>query len=564
MADNEEQVELTSKQWSDIKDALDGLKKINKAKSYDELKLTKNSIKELAKEIAEGTYQKFNKNSSQLSGSQLAQEVKKIVEENNRFSNKIRSWKWWAGHDSSGGGLQAIRTAEKISGGIDSIFSGNFFGGMKEIGQAFPKIAKFMGGPLSIALQAAVKGLITFDEALSKSTKTAVSITGGMYSSNLGGRSPSGVLQRIHNLGFNAELKDSLYNIGMADEYENIISSISKSYGIAAYKNKQKDFVSSIAYAQKGLGSFGIDANTANNIVANLRTTEGKDNIGISAQLRRLTKRFETMKYLSPERATQQITSLSDQTKMLGTNFEWANKTVIKFERELQKGTMTLSDFASLNRSFQSGGVSRNAGVAAMLSEFASRTGINLPQSFLNSNAIGRGFALSTEAMLGSNSIAKATSGKITEMLDQMGMNTKDERAGMLQQILSQMFGVNISSEAALKSLTSTGEVDLLKSRVAGTKAFQEKAKEEREAKNYEDEVRKYYVGEESYVNQMKHWVGGLYNHFVEKAATVDKEAETRLAENLNNLLEAQKTNNTNSLMKEGFRITMQNQLYSS
>lgn len=564
MADNEEQVELTSKQGSDIKDALDAFKKMNRIKSYDDIKLTKATIKDLAKEIAEGTYQKFGKNTFPIVNSQLAQEVKKIVEENNRFSDKIRSWKWWAGQDSSGGGLQAIRTAEKISGGIDSIFSGNFLSGMKEIGQAFPKVAKFMGGPLSIALQAAVKGLITFDEALSKSTKTAVSITGGMYSSSLGGRSPSGVLQRIHNLGFNAELKDSLYNIGMEDEYENITSSISKSYGIDAYKNKQKDFVSSIAYAQKGLGSFGIDANTVNNIVANLRTTEGKDNIGISAQLRRLTKRFETMKYLSPEQATQQITSLSDQTKMLGTNFEWANETVKKFERELQKGTMTLSDFASLNRSLQSGGVSRNAGVAAMLSEFASRTGINLPQSFLSSNVIGRGFALSTEAMLGSDSVARAASGKITEMLNQMGMNTKDERAGMLQQILSQMFGVNISSEAALKSLTSTGEVDLLKSSVAGTKAFQKKAAEEEEAKKYEDEVRKYYVGEESYVNQMKHWVGGLYNHFVGKATTIDKEAETRLVENLNNLLEAKKTNDTNSLMKEGFRIIMQNQLYSS
>lgn len=564
MADNEEQVELTSKQWSDIKDALDGFKKMNRIKSYDDIKLTKATIKDLAKEIAEGTYQKFGKNTFPIVNSQLAQEVKKIVEENNSFSNKIKSWGWWTGQDSSGSGLQAIRTAEKISGGIDSIFSGNFFSGMKEIGQAFPKIAKFMGGPLSIAIQATIKGLTTFDEALSKSTKTAVSITGGMYSNSLGGRSPSGVLQRIHNLGFNAELKDSLYDIGMKDEYENITSSISKSYGIAAYKNKQKDFVSSIAYAQKGLGSFGIDANTTNNIVANLRTTEGKDNIGIFAQLRRLTKRFETMKYLSPEQATQQITSLSDQTKMLGTNFEWANQTIIKFERELQKGTMTLSDFASLNRSLQSGGVSRNAGVAAMLSEFASRTGIDLPQSFLSSNVIGRGFALSTEAMLGNDNVARATSGKITEMLNQMGMNTKDERAGMLQQILSQMFGVNISSEAALKSLTSTGEVDLLKSGVAGTKAFQEKVKEEREAKKYEDEVRKYYVGEESYVNQMKYWVGGLYNHFVRKATTVDKEAETKLVENLSNLLEARKTNDIVGLMKEGFRITMQNQLYSS
>ena len=113
MADKEEQVELTSKQWSDIKDALDDLKKVNKVKSYDELKLTKNSIKELAKEIAEGTYQKFNKNSSQLSGSQLTQEVKKIVEENNKISKKIASWKWWKGEDQTGSGLQTIRTAEK-------------------------------------------------------------------------------------------------------------------------------------------------------------------------------------------------------------------------------------------------------------------------------------------------------------------------------------------------------------------------------------------------------------------------------------------------------------------
>lgn len=391
---------------------------------------------------------------------------------------------------------------------LSSIAEGRFVSGTRDFLSTIPKVANLLNTKFAVGLQLAYIALTKFDQALARATQTSVSLTGGIYSDRLGTLGHG-----FQNIGFNNRLKQELFKIGMHRDFDNLTKSLISGYGIASYQNNQQDVLSTMGYAQKGLGSFGISSDASNKLIENLRILEGKNQQGIYAQLQRLTERFTKMSAFSPEQALQQATSLYDQTKHLGTNFEWASKTIQNFERQLKLGTLSLSDFAAMNRSFQSGGVQKNAGTAALLTEFASRSGINLPSSFLNSNIIGQGFALSSPRMLGNNNFAKAMGGKITEMLDQMGLFTTDERAGGLQHILSNMFGINISSQAALNSLTSNGSVDLIRSGVAGSSSLQKREKEKAEAEQYQKLVQDYYKGATDYQTKVKDYLAKIVSN---------------------------------------------------
>ena len=440
-----------------------------------------------------------------------AEVYRKSFGQKNGLSNTWKKFEnFLAGNDGSKDSFeQMYRTRQRFSG-FEQLLSGNFKSGLTQIAGSFTSISRIMNGPYMTGLLTVITTLAKFDDALAKSTKTAISLTGGLRSDLInqgyfgrGGRS----------LTFLSDVKSQLYKIGMQGEFENITKALTSGYGMASYAGNQKNFIETMGYAQKGLGAYGISPESSNSLLSNLRLIEGKNQQGVYAQLQRLTDRFSSMSMFSPEQALQQATSLYDQTKNLGTNFEWASKTIKNFEVGLKNGTLALSDFAAMNRAFQSGGVQKNAGTAALLTEFASRSGINLPSSFLRSNVIGQGFALSSPRMLGNNNIARAMSGKITEMLDQMQLSTEYERAGGLQHILSQLFGINISSQAALNSLTSSGSVDLIKSGVAGSKALVNQLDEQNQAEQFKKDTELYYTASTSWHKDVLTKLGNIANN---------------------------------------------------
>lgn len=384
--------------------------------------------------------------------------------------------------------------AKSAQRGIEDIIGGKFASGLSNLAQTFPRIANFMGGPYYLAIQTVIGGLLKFDSALAKASTTAASITGGMQSEYLG--------RGLASMSYNAQLKENLYAIGMQGKRDELISALQKHFGYGSYKGQQSDFLTSMAYTQKGLGSLGISTDTANNLYERLRLIEGKDTTGIYAQMQRLQnlwspKSKEQMK-TSPEYAINQMMSLADQTKGLGTNFEWASRIVQKFEKGLKDGTVALSDFAAVNRSIRGGGISKNAGIAALVADYASRNGINLPSGFANSNVIGQSFSISTQAMLSNNQFARAYQGQIQEMLDQIGGSTKQERAGALQMILQER-GININPETAEKAIRSNGQIDLIGTGIIGSKMGEKQKAEQQKAEQYQSLVESYYKGTTSW-----------------------------------------------------------------
>lgn len=422
-------------------------------------------------------------------------------------SNKPGFWKKLGFTDSKDDLKTQYRAGQRVRG-FESIFSGNVVGGVSTILSTFPKIANFMNGPYYLALEFTVRSLLKLDNALAKATKTAAAMTGGLQSNFIGNRWSS--------VAFNANLKNNLYDIGMQGEFENITNAMTKNYGIAYYKNNQKNVIESMAYAQSGLGAYGISADQSNSLVRNLRLLEGKNETGIYAQLKRLQDRFQEMA-ISPEEALNQASSLYSQSKNLGVNFEWASRQIKYFEKSLELGTRSMSDFAAVNKSLFSGGVKQNAGIAGLVTDFAARSGIGLPSSFLNQNIIGQSFSLSMPNLISNPSLIRAYSGQLNEMIQQMGGGTKEEQAGMLQMIL-QSRGVNVTSQAALDSITSSG-VDLEAGGIMGKKAFVRREKEQQQAEKYQELVKNYYKGTTPYHKDVLTKLDKLINNTTSKIA---------------------------------------------
>ena len=466
-------------------------------------------LKENAEEVKKGILAEVKKlQFGQLRDKILSETKKEISNSLNRQSPGQWLKSWFKGPENETQ-MEKMYRARQMAGGIEQLFSGNILSGFRQIGSTFPKIANFMGGPYWLALELTAKGLLKLDNALAKATKTATAMSGGLQSNFVG--------NRWESVAFNANLKRGLYDIGMQGEFENIASAMTKNYGIASYKNNQKNIIESMAYAQSGLGAYGISADQSNSLVRNLRLLEGKNETGVYAQLKRLQDRFQKMAIYSPEEALKQASSLYSQSKNLGVNFEWASKQVKYFEKSLELGTRSMSDFAAVNRSLFSGGVKQNAGIAGLVTDFAARSGINLPSSFLNQNIIGQSFSLSMPDLISNPNLIKAYSGQLNEMIQQMGGGTREEQAGMLQMIL-QSRGVNVTSQAALDSITSSG-VDLEAGGIMGKKALVRHEKEQQQAEKYQELVKNYYKGTTPYHKDVLTKLDKLINNTTSKFA---------------------------------------------
>ena len=420
-----------------------------------------------------------------------------------------------------------IRARQRVQG-LGDIFSGNIMSGIRQLGTSFKGLSKFMSGPYYAALELSIKKLLEFDNALTKAAKTSAMMAGGITSSAGTSDSYSRIDKRLDE----KIMKYPLYQIGMQGRFDEYSKFISQNFGVASLRGieNKTGLYRTLGMAEYGLGSAGISPDSALSLVSNLRTLEGKNEVGIYAQLQRLLLRSKESSVFSPQQALQQATSLYDQTKHLGINFEWASKTIQSFEKELKKGTITLSDFAAVNRALRGGGMSKNAGVAAMVVDYASRSGIGLPSEFLSSNALGRGFGISTEAMLKNNKFAMAYQGTIQEQLNQIGGSTKMEKAGALQYLLGQ-YGVNISPEMALKAIKSNGQIDLIGQGIIGSSAFERQAKEQAQAEAYEKEVQQFYKNTESYQKTIADTLSTWFNYWGQDRLKYSIKDHAQLAE---------------------------------
>lgn len=433
------------------------------------------------------------------------EQERKILEqetrERNKFSNKIKSWSWWAGQDSSNVGLQAIRSAEKISGGIDSIFSGNFLSGAKEIGSAFPKIAKLMGGPLSIAIQATISGLNKLDEGFASFRKNIVATTGGVYSPFLGGNITSAI---IADKTMKIALRE---RYGYDDKISELSATAIQSSGLGRLLdsnnklniNKLSTRLYSQAASYNYLGSLGIQQGSIDKLFSIYRNLEGRSENSTLAKQYRLSELFKRSNYMSIDEGVSQSISLYEQTKSLGTNFDWAAQTVKKFDKALQLGEISLNDFASVTKSIRGADAGRATGIAAMIKDVAIRNGIELPKEFMESSDLGAGLYLQTRNGLGNKNIQKAI--KLLGLQIQGGMNlgsTRYDQARGLQMILQGIFGSNISPEMALNIQQGGNWTNILGGR------SNIETNEKTDAEKLKEKAHEYYSNGLSFMKEVK------------------------------------------------------------
>ena len=280
--------------------------------------------------------------------------------------------------------FEQIYRARQIAGGMETIAGGNFASGIRQIASAFPQIAKFMTGPYYIALSMATKGLIAFDRQLTQMNKSIMSTTGGIYSDYLN-------KSYAEKLSYSKTIEDMARNYHRQGEKAELMQAL------------QSNFAPSIAYnAQSGLPiiaatlanrtafeGIGIDKNYSDQLLFKLIRQQGLTPGSASGQLNNLLK-FASDKKRGGIYSDQELIKKSDEvynlTKMFGTSMDWASRYVNKFSREIELGTIAMSDFASYNKGMREGDTGKLAGIGQQLIEHGQAMGLSIPKELLEAS----------------------------------------------------------------------------------------------------------------------------------------------------------------------------------
>lgn len=552
MADNLEDIKLTKQ---DIENAAQYIKEmaILKGTKESELKLSKETIRTMAKEIATGQYKadkeliKDVKTALKDAIKEQKQAIQEQTKKNESFLSRIGFKE--PGKDD----LATQYRARQMAGGIESIMEGRFSSGARQILSTFPKVANFMGGPYFLAIQAVTSGLLKLDEAIFKAKQQVISSTGGVFSPF-----------RQDALGaslYKIRIGEALKDYGLQGKSAEIMGAAYSSTGLGATLYTQgplkgevnKNLLEQRAINQgavlKYMSSLGISEGSINNLLKISRNLEGQSEAQAMATQYRLADRFRKSRYMTEEEGMQQSLSLYEQTKSLGVNFEWASRTVAKFDRALQLGEVSLNDFAAITRSIKGSDAGRATGIASMIKDIAVRNGINLPEEFINSSDLGAGLYLQTREGISNKNIQQALKLLGTQIQGGMSIGSSEyDQARGLQMVLQQLYGSNISADMALKVQRSGNWTDILGGR-SGVKP--EDIIDQ--ANNLKSEAKKLHEEERSVAQAVTEGVGTLINAY--KAGILVNINEKQFGTFLQMMNPASSVFSAGKILKSGFNV---------
>lgn len=513
MADNLEDIKLTKQ---DIENAAQYIKEmaILKGTKESELKLSKETIRTMAKEIATGQYKADKELIKDVKSAlkDAIKEQKQIIQEQTKKNESFLSRIGFRepGKDD----LATQYRARQMAGGIESIMEGRFSSGARQILSTFPKVANFMGGPYFLAIQAVTSGLLKLDDAIYKAKQQVISSTGGVFSPF-----------RQDTLGaslYKIRIGERLKDYGLQDKAAEIMGSAYASTGLGATLYTEGPLKGQIntnlleqrainqGAALKYMTSLGISEGSINNLLKISRNIEGQSESAALATQYRLADRFKKSRYMTEDEGIQQSLSLYEQTKNLGVNFEWASKAVARFDRALQLGEVSLSDFAAVTRGIKGSDIGKSTGIAAMIKDIAIRNGIELPEEFMQSSDLGAGLYLQTREGISNKNIQKAL--KLAGLQIQSGMTTGSgvyDQARGLQMVLQGIFGSNISADMALKVQKTGNWEDIL-----GGRSFEKPEAVSEQADTLINEAKKLHEEERSVAQAVTEGVGTLINAY--------------------------------------------------
>lgn len=424
-------------------------------------------------------------------------ELKKKIDE----AKKPGFWQKIGFKDPGKDDIATQYRARQMAGGIESIVEGRFASGTRQILSTFPKIANFMGGPYFLAIQAVTSGLLKLDDAIARAKQQILSTTGGIYSPFRG--------DTIGALIYKEQITSDLRKYGLQDKSSEISNSVFASTGMGAMiygkghpKEGQinsdllRERVDTQGAGIRYLGSLGISDQLVSNILKTNRNIEGMNEIRSRASLYRLAERFKSSRFMTEEEGAQQSVTLYEQLKSLGVNFEWASRTVRKFDEALQKGEVALNDFAAVSRGIKGSDAGKAAGIASMLKDYAIRNNIILPKEFMEASDRGAGLYLQTRSGISNKNIQRGLTGLFKEMSS--GINygsTTFDQAAVIQDLLRGIPNANITADMA-KNIAQTGNWSDIMGGRSGDSTQNITAQSQKlldEAKDYYKENRSYF-----------------------------------------------------------------------
>lgn len=495
--------------------------------SVNELNLSRETIRSMAREIVEGTYKKDKELIKDIN-TLLKESIKEQKELKQTQQKQSQSFLTKLGFIEKPAQDQlAIQyKARQMAGGIESVMEGRFASGTRQILSTFPKIANFMGGPYFLAIQAVTSGLLKLDDAIARAKQQVLSTTGGIYSPFRG--------DTIGALIYKEQITSDLRKYGLQDKSSEISNSVFASTGMGAMiygkghpkegqinQDLLRERVDTQGAAIRYLGSLGISDQLVSNILKTNRNIEGMSEIRSRASLYRLAERFKSSRFMTEEEGAQQSVTLYEQLKSLGVNFEWASRTVRKFDEALQKGEVTLNDFAAISRGVKGSDTGRAAGIASMLKDYATRNNIILPKEFMEASDIGSGFYLTTKEGISNKQIQRALVGMAKEQGSNInfGSSILDQAAAMQYYLGKGPYGANISSDMMLKVLETNDWSNIVGGRVGDSNQNINV-----QSQKLLDEAKDYYKENRSYFKALSDNIGEVYSELKTGVnVTIDK-----------------------------------------
>lgn len=430
---------------------------------------------------------------------------------------------------------QMYRVRQRF-GGIEQILTGNVASGISQFAGSFKMISNVMGGPLFLAIQTVTSGLLRLDKAIAETRNQVTSATGGALSPFRG--------DYVGSLSFRNQLQTNLRQYGMQGEWKDLAMASLQSTGMGSILNKQTGKVDDNLLAErvltqgstlKYMTSMGISADTINKIFRINRNLEKMDEIAAQSSQYRLAKLFSTSRTMTTQEGAEQAVSLYEQTKSLGVNFEWAARTVRRFDEALQKGEISLNDFAAISRGIRGADQGKAAGLAAMLKDYAMRTGLELPEEFMQANDVEAGLLLQTSKYLSDPRMKRALSGWTKEKAFDMGFSdTAVGRATALRTFAGGIFGAQVTPDMWLKS-GQTGDLSPLLGQRA---SLPKTAQQTEESLEVDKEAKKLHEEELSIAGSIKEGIGQILRDF-QTGVVVDlsEKSMTGLASEMNKLI---------------------------
>lgn len=460
----------------------------------------------------------------------------KILKKQNEEAKRPSFWQKILGTGNQDNSFEQMYRVRQRFGGIEQILTGNVASGISQFAGSFKMISNVMGGPLFLAIQTVTSGLLRLDKAIAETRNQVTSATGGVLSPFRG--------DYVGSLSFRNQLQTNLRQYGMQGEWKDLAMASLQSTGMGSILNKQTGRVDDNLLAErvltqgstlKYMTSMGISADTINKIFKINRNLERMDEIGAQSSQYRLAKLFSTSRVMTTQEGAEQAVSLYEQTKSLGVNFEWAARTVRRFDEALQKGEISLNDFAAISRGIRGADQGKAAGLAAMLKDYAMRTGLELPEEFMQANDVEAGLLLQTSKYLSDPRMKRALSGWTKEKAFDMGFSdTAVGRATALRTFAGGIFGAQVTPDMWLKS-GQTGDLSpLLGQRASLPKTAQQTA----EALEVDKEAKKLHEEELSIAGSIKEGIGQILRDF-QTGVVVDlsEKSMTGLALEMNKIM---------------------------